>query len=71
MARLLINDLFTLCDTKSTVHQSRETLVILMYLIVFAATLFLVTIRLRSGIENLRLPDLYPSYTTLILKDFL
>ena len=53
-----------------TVHQSWETLVILMYLIVFAATLFLVTIRLRSGTENLRLPDLYPSYTTSILKDF-
>ena len=65
--------IFILCDTKSTLHQSLKTLVILMYLmylIVFAATLFLVAIRLRSGTEKLRLPDLYPSYMTSILKDF-
>ena len=62
--------IYTLCDTMSTVHQSCETIVILMYLIVFAATLFLVAIRLHSGTEQLRLPDLYPSYTTSIRKHF-
>ena len=46
--------IFTLCDTKSTVHQ----------------TLFLFTIRLRSGTKKLRLPDLYPCYMTSILRNF-
>ena len=73
-ARLLIKDLFSLYVAQSQQCTDLEKILVilmyLMYLIVFAATLFLVTIRLLSGIEKLGLPDLYPSYMATILKDF-